>query len=387
MGQAAFVPFLANSTGEMNAELLANVSSLGIVGLGWQMADRLATDPARFINPSLFGHLEARQAATAARLKTLRPGLRVLVSADMACTSGFWRVSQEAMANSTLAAELFLHWPNGSIFLDSWGDNNPAPWYNWSNPRAVQYWIHHGPVAEAMGSPHIDGVYLDGADMGVRHGRGVGAYDCHVFANSAQQSKYITDAYTALTEAVTYYRKLQPHKWLTGYVSSRACTSHGGVDCRFHCPTGACAGPTQLAPLHGGPNPKCAPTMRSLITTSNRTDQTLYVEPEPVATFKCQHMDWSKPSDTWDCSLASTRDPSVYVAAFLVARGPSAMFQITVQPMFVLDYVRQFPSLRIEPGQPRGVAQEVGQGVFERDFKNLIVRFDCNHFNASFVYH
>lgn len=387
MRQATFVPFLANATGPMNAELLANVSSLGIVGLGWQMGDRLITDPASYINPSLFGHLESKQAATAASLKKVSPGIKVLVSADMACTSQFWRVSQEAMANDTLAAALFLHWPNGSIFLDSWGDNNPAPWYNWSSPTAVQFWIKHGPIAEAMHSPHIDGVYLDGADMGVRHGRGVGAYDCHVFADGAQQSKYLIDARIALSQAVAYYRERQPDKWLTGYVSSRACTSHGGVDCSFHCPTGSCAGPAQLAPLRGSPNPMCAPTMRSLIATSNRTDQTLYVEPAPVATFKCEHMDWSKPSNTWDCSLASTRDPAVYVAAFLVARGISAIFQITVQPMFVLDYIRQFPSLRIEPGRPTTFAREVVDGVFERNFEDLTVRFDCNHFNASFVYH
>ena len=82
--------------------------------------------------------------------------------------------------------------------------------------------------------------------------------------------------------------------------------------------------------------------------------------------------------------LESVTDPATYVAAFLVARGASAIFQIAVQPMFVLDYAQLFPSLRLQPGKPKASAEEVAPGVFLRDFSNLTVRFDCNHFNASF---
>ena len=176
---------------------------------------------------------------------------------------------------------------------------------------------------------------------------------------------------------------------LTGYLSSRACASHGGVDCAFHCPHGACAGPTQLAPVRHGrgtmPNPQCAPTIRALIATSGRSNQTTMVEPAAVATFKCSNMDWTKPSASWRCGLAATADPAPYVGAFLIGRGPSAAFQVAVQPLFMLDYATTFPSLRIEPGLPKGPATEATPGVFVRHFANLTVRFDCNHFNASFV--
>ena len=233
------------------------------------------------------------------------------------------------------------------------------------------------------------GTDLDGADMGVRHGRAVGAYDCHVFSDEAQQNRYIADAKLALDQCLAHYRIHYPQKWLTGYVVSRSCTAHGGVDCAFHCPHGACAGPTQLAPVGRGkgikPNPLCATTMRSLVATSAFINQTIMVEPAAVATFKCGNMNWSAPSASWRCGLVSEADPAPYVGAFLVARGPSAVFQVTVQPLFLLDYYSRFASLRLEPGLPSGPAFEIAEGVFERRFSSLLVRFDCNHFNASFT--
>ena len=154
---------------------------------------------------------------------------------------------------------------------------------------------------------------------------------------------------------------------LTGYLSSRACASHGGVDCAFHCPHGACAGPTQLAPVRHGrgtmPNPQCAPTIRALVATSGRSNQTTMVEPAAVATFKCSNMDWTKPSASWSCGLAATADPAPYVGAFLIGRGPSAAFQVAVQPLFMLDYAATFPSLRLEPGLTTDPATEASLGL------------------------
>lgn len=157
MRAATFANFLGNDTGPMNAAMLLNSSELGLAGLGWQMGDHLPTDPASSINPQECGKLEERQRVAAIALKRLRPGVRVLASADIACTACFWSVSQAAMRNNSLANELFLHWPNGSLFLDSWGDT-PAPWWNFSNPLAVDFWIHKGPIAAAMADPSIDGV-------------------------------------------------------------------------------------------------------------------------------------------------------------------------------------------------------------------------------------
>jgi hypothetical protein len=385
---STMVTFIGNQTGPMGAGMLHAASSLGIAGLGWQMQDQLPTDAASSINVGLLGRLEQNQAQAARALKQARPGVRVMVSADMDCTAAFWGVSKRAMANQGLASELFLHWPNGSIFLDAWGDT-PAPWWNYSNPVAAKFWMEQGPIAVAMNASEIDGVYLDGADVGVRHGRAVSAYDCHVFSSEQQQTQYIEDSRVALWAAIEYHRKLHPTKWLTGYVASSTCTRHAGIDCTFHCPADACAGPTQLAPLVKGrrqsPNPLCAPTMRALIANSERENQTVYLEPAPLATVKCAHMDWTKPLSTFDCTTQAAHDPQPYVGAFLVSRGPSAILQLAVQPMLLLDYRSMFPSLRLEPGAPMGIATEEISGEFVRHFQNMSVHFSCNNFSASFL--
>ena len=321
---STLINFIANTTGPMSDAFLLNASTLGIVGLGWQAGDQLATDPAKQIDPKCYGKLEEWQRGAAAQLKALRPGIKVIVSADIACTARFWNVSSQAMANTTLLDELFLHWPTGEVFLDAWG-GAPSPWWNYSNPAATKFWIEQGPIAQAMNDPLIDGVYLDGADMGNRHGIGSSAWTCKVFANQAQQACYIADSQAALAQAVSYWRKQQPHKLLTGYVSSRMIDQvHVGQgnllhhnlifrgvserwsrvgsgmprhpvyfapgnhislifpshfqgrnkpnDEAFHCPPGACAGPTQLAPVKGKrgtiPNRLCATTMRGLIARS-----------------------------------------------------------------------------------------------------------------------
>ena len=62
------------------------------------------------------------------------------------------------MRNTSLARELFLHYPNGSIFYDAWGGTlshpNPAPWWNYSNPKAVDFWIKQvGTLDDITGRP------------------------------------------------------------------------------------------------------------------------------------------------------------------------------------------------------------------------------------------
>jgi hypothetical protein len=387
---STFANFLGNSTGPMNEAFLRNVSSLGIAGLGWNSFFQLTTDPASFTNPKLLGHLEVLQGAEAEALKRLRPAQRVMVSADIDCTAAFWKVSQAAMANKTLAAELFLHWPNGTIFLDAWG-STPAPWWNYSSPTAVEFWTTQGPIAQAMQNPSINGVYLDGADIGVRHGRAVGAWDCRVFRSGAQQAQYLADAKTALWRAIAYWRQQQPKKWLTGYLSDGSCEKHGGADCAFHCPHGACAGPVQLAPAPRGrsgagkPNPMCAPTMRSLIANSERANQTMMIQANSdMVQVKCAHLDWTKPTKTFDCAISALEDPAPYVAVFLVVRGQSAALQLAIQPQITANYRALFSSLRLEPGAPLGVATETGPGVFARKFAKITVTFNCQSFNATF---
>ena len=131
--------------------------------------------------------------------------------------------------------------------------------------------------------------------------------------------------------------------------------------------------------------------MRLLISRSDWSNHTLVIaipkhdpaDPTiPIATFTCTPPWW----DQKHCVLTSTRDPAPEVGAFLVARGPSAILQLTVQPDRSLDYrdSARFPSLLLEPGAPTERAREVSPGVFERRWSNMLVRFDCANYTASF---
>jgi hypothetical protein len=107
-------------------------------------------------------------------------------------------------------------------------------------------------------------------------------------------------------------------------------------------------------------------------------------DPLSTATFVCKRPWWAQS----ECKLNSTRDPAPEVAAFLVARGPSAVFQVVMQPRRSLDYrnATAFPSLMLAPGIPLEIhAREVEDGVFERRWSNLTVRFDCGNYSGSFM--
>ena len=77
------------------------------------------------------------------------------------------------------------------------------------------------------------------------------------------------------------------------------------------------------------------------------------------------------------------------LAAFLVARGSSALFQVVVQPPAPsLDYrnASAFPSLSLDPGVPLEVhAREVRTGAFERRWSKLTVLFDCESYTGTFL--
>eukprot|EP00746_Dinoflagellata_sp_MGD_P018685 gnl/MRDRNA2_/MRDRNA2_143331_c0_seq1.p1 gnl/MRDRNA2_/MRDRNA2_143331_c0~~gnl/MRDRNA2_/MRDRNA2_143331_c0_seq1.p1 ORF type:complete len:456 (+),score=57.44 gnl/MRDRNA2_/MRDRNA2_143331_c0_seq1:49-1416(+) len=372
--------FLGNNTGQNNKSETATEAQLAVVGLGWQLGIRNPTDGFNFYR-FVDGQLEQRQTAAAQALKKKNPRVRVMVSADMDCTAGFWGSSKRAMANSTLASMLFLHWPNGSVFYDEWGPT-PAPWYNFSNPAAVDWWIHEGPIAEAMRNPFIDGVYLDGSNTGTDHaGRPVSAWG-RVWSTYAEQEQYVADQKAALAKLVAVQKRLYPEKWLTGYSSSSACYHAGGIKCDFHCPQGSCAGWYQIQkPTKGkGGNPLCVDTMRLLISRQHWSNQTLYFSSYPMSRWACK--DWNSPEP---CVLTGTVDPSPYVAAFLVARGPSAILQLEpTQPVHLLDYFNLFRVLKMDVGVPLETAEETHPGVFKRKWSKMTVMFDCNTFHWEF---
>ena len=373
--------FLGNTSGGNSAAETEREASLGVVGLGWQLGvhDSVEGGGGHWAAP---GGLEQRQREAARAIKSLRPSVRVLVSAEIDATCALWAASDAAMANASLARRVFMTRPNGSLWLDRrYAGLFDQPWYNWSSPAAVQWWIDRGPIAAAMADPYIDGVYLDGADPDPAF------YRDHFAEDPAGLRAFQGAQRAALALAVATWRRRRPDKWLGGYAAPRV--RGGGAQQANHCPPGSCAGPEQLR--LAGPE-ACAATMRLLISRSGWTNQTTVIaipkkEPAapwvPLATWDCAPPWW----DQERCRLRATRDPSPEVGAFLVVRGPSALLQVAMQPDHTVDYrdPARFPSLLLDPGaRPLGPAQETRPGVFERRWSKLDVRFDCGSYTANF---
>ena len=145
--------FLGNNTGPNSETETGRECGLGTVGLSWALGMYNGTRT-NFVGAN--GSLEERQRVAASAIKKqCGNATKVMLSADIDCTAGFWSVSKAAMANISEANELFLRWPNGSLFLDWWGETRAA-WYNFSSPVAVDWWIKHGPIAEALKDENVD---------------------------------------------------------------------------------------------------------------------------------------------------------------------------------------------------------------------------------------
>eukprot|EP01052_Picozoa_sp_SAG31_P032853 SAG31_NODE_3647_length_4030_cov_2.232002_4_plen_262_part_00 len=173
----------------------------------------------------------------------------------------------------------------------------------------------------------IDGVYVDGADPD-------NSFYRDNFDSPAQVLAFKLAQQRALAKAIVTWRLRAPHKYLGGYAAPRVKREQRPN----HCPKGSCAGPAQL--FFAGPA-VCADTMRLLISRAGWTNQTLFVatrhhphDPLAIATFSCRPPWWSQ-----NCRVNSTRDPAPEIAAFLIARGPSAIFQVVVQPAHSMDYL------------------------------------------------
>lgn len=241
----------------------------------------------------------------------------------------------------------------------------------------MEWWIEQGPIAEAMRDPYVDGCYLDGADPDDN-------FYTENFNTAEDLAAFKFAQQQALAKAVTTWRARTPLKWLGGYAAPRVKREQRAN----HCPPGSCAGPEQL--LLSGPA-ACAATMRLLISRAGWDNQTVIVTTRhhphdvlAVATFRCKPPWWSQ-----RCVVNSTRDPAPEVAAFLVARGSSALFQVVVQPPAPsLNYRNSsdFPSLSLDPGVPLEVhAREIREGTFERRWSRVTVLFDCGSYTGTFL--
>ena len=76
------------------------------------------------------------------------------------------------------------------------------------------------------------------------------------------------------------------------------------------------------------------------------------------------------------------------LAAFLIARGPSALLEFPIGGTYSTAADYGFPDLMgSDFGQPVGDALEVHPGVFRRQWSKATIELDCSDLSSSFKFH
>jgi len=129
---------------------------MGVVGLGWQ----LSNIPSHHSNVEVFELEEAR------RLKTLRPDVKVMLTRDTEVTTVFYNMSREKMYDPN--TQDFWTQCGGKPCSGKWvspaGSTNKY-YFNFSNPRFVDWWVNDF-IVGAANNDLVDGIYFDCACEG-----------------------------------------------------------------------------------------------------------------------------------------------------------------------------------------------------------------------------
>ena len=81
----------------------------------------------------------------------------------------------------------------------------------------------------------------------------------------------------------------------------------------------------------------------------------------------------------------SATDQNNTVAAFMIARGPSALLQLHVHGAYAWAEDFEFPPvLHADFGRPLGVARTVREGVYSREYERATLTLDCGRWESRF---
>ena len=111
---------------------------------------------------------------------------------------------------------------------------------------------------------------------------------------------------------------------------------------------------------------------------------------------------------TWSCSVWAVRWPmrihsrmrllqlqvgtntprNETLAAFLIARGASALLEYPIEGTYGTAAAFGFPALlAADFGEPSGDALEAHPGVFRRAWSKATIELDCRDLSSSFAFH
>ena len=278
---------------------------------------------------------------TAVELKRLNPSVKVLGIRNDQVVSPLWDSARARMLDPS-SSHFWLHDASGNPIVGAWTDSPQRNqtmasgavtkyFLNWSEPVARQWWadVH---VGSALAEQNLDGAYFDCA--------------CESVLPVDELVRKHADAAPAIRQVL--YRAVQAGKWLAPYKPDG--------------PTAACDKP-QVRRSY------CAVPMRYFIELGKNTSAGAQ-----NSTMLMLH-DFRDKEQTVETS----------VAAFLIARGASALLRLSSCVGCAYDKPTPpwSPLFERSVGRPLGAATETRTGVFERQYQKANVTLDCGTFTAS----
>jgi len=285
------------------------------------------------ISTSKQGGLEKYEAEQAAALKKARPDIRVMVLRNTEVVSTFWSAFRAAI-NDT---DLWLQSPPGSgnPISEPWGTDDPSSggptpkfFLNFSNPRTTSWWLDKY-VGPALDQPNIDGIYTDCSCGNAR------GYTPTTAEYIGRQKAF--DAALALAAS--------KGKWFSAWTGDAVSAAPSSAK-------------------------DCADIMDSLVSLGQNTSHAMQLQ-------------------GWVSGWVMTV-PKTTIAAFLIARGPSAVIVLPPydRPMIKTPFILEGVDANADPGVPLTPGGRIGADstIYTRSYTKAEVMLDCSNFNATIIF-
>ena len=255
-----------------------------------------------------------------------------------------WLESQRAAMYDPDKRDLFLQWPNGSLYSrGSYPDGiGMMLYWNYSNPAAGDYVV--ASILATVNGSDVDGTFTDDSGGGFPE-HGYVAADLGGAMNLTQFYHDANQTYVRLVDALTAAGKTNWQSLSRGRGSGSMSRSLNGLPFR---------------------NDTCAAWMRGMCALAKDRPKDPLLMSGPCGESgkngqsHCQHVNET-------------------VAAFLVVRPELAW----LGDGWESDDVTWDPIYLLQPGLPEGVCEEGEAGVFSRKWSNGVAQLDCNAWSAE----
>ena len=258
-----------------------------------------------------------------------------------------WLESQRAAMYDPTKKDLFLQWPNGTLYARGSYPNGIGMmlFWNYSNPAAGDYVISS--IMASVNGSDVDGTFTDDSSGGFpEHG-----YVEQDLGSSFNLTQFYEDSnrtYVKLVETLTAAGKTNWQSLSRGRGSGSMSRSLGGLTFSNRTST-SCGDYVRGMCALAKAQPKHTLLMSGPCGESSKNGQ-----------IRCPHTNQT-------------------VAAFLIVRPELAW----LGDGWESDDATWNPMYKLQPGVPEGACVESKPGVFSRKWSNGEVQLDCNEWSAE----